>query len=316
LTEPLASSPDSREPSAPAAAATTTAPQPPRRPKLKDMEAVVIDVVVETADSATLVLFTGNEPLDYWPGHFLTIAPQQFPALERFIAYFEDAKGMKEPPRAYSMASAPHEKYLTFTVKEETYVSGTTKYPPLLSPYLTYRVKPGMRLQITGFGGPYVMPWDIESRTDHVVHICAGSGIVPNFSMLKHALETGMKLRHTLIYGNKTWDDIIFRRQLEELARAYPDQLSLVHAISRETHVERYGGNVRQGRVSEALIREHIPDPNAVEVFTCGPGLTKWDKEAARETGETPKPRFLETTLEALKAIGVPKAKVHREAYG
>lgn len=300
----------------PAAAPANAVREAPKRPKLKDMEAVVVDVIVETADSATLVLFTGNEPLDYWPGHFLTIDPRQFPALERFVAYFEDAKGMKEPPRAYSMASAPHDKYLAFTVKEETYVSGLTKYPPLLSPYLTYRVKPGTKLEITGFGGPYVLPWDIDSRTDHAVHICAGSGIVPNYSMIKSALETGMKVRHTLIYGNKTWDDIIFRRQFEELARTYPDKLSIVHAISRETNVERYGPNVRQGRVTEALIREFIPDPTAIEVFTCGPGLTKWDKEAARKSGETPKPRFLETTLEALKSLGVPKAKVHREAFG
>lgn len=300
----------------PAAAPDTAVREAPKRPKLKDMEAVVLEVIQETADSATLVLFTGNEPLDYWPGHFLTIAPQQFPALERFVAYFEDAKGMKEPPRAYSMASAPHDKYLAFTVKEETYVSGLTKYPPLLSPYLTYRVKPGTKLEITGFGGPYVLPWDIDARTDHAVHICAGSGIVPNYSMIKSALETGMKVRHTLIYGNKTWDDVIFRRQFDELARTYPDKLSIVHAISRETNVERYGPNVRTGRVNEALIREFIPDPAAIEVFTCGPGLTKWDKEAARQSGQTPKPRFLETTLEALKAIGVPKAKVHREAFG
>ena len=33
-----------------------------------------------------------------------------------------------------------------------------------------------------------------------------------------------MKLRHTLIYSNKTWEDVIFRRQLEELAAAVPRQ--------------------------------------------------------------------------------------------
>ncbi len=292
------------------------APAPPRRPKLRDMEGVVTEVIVETADSATVVLFTGNEPLDYWPGHFLTIRPHQFPALARFIAYFEDVKGRPEPPRAYSMASAPHEKYLAFTVKEELYVSGVTKYPPLMSPFLTYRLKPGTRIEFTGFGGPYVMPHDIESRTDHLVHICAGSGIVPNFSILKHALATGMKLRHTLIYGNKTWDDVIFRDALHALARQYSGQLEVHHAISREKDAARYGPNVRTGRVGPEMIRELIPDPSAIEIFTCGPGLTKFDKEAAREKGEPPAPRFLETVLDAVKQIGVPKQKVHREAYG
>ena len=104
--------------------------------RIKELEVMVADVVVETPDTTTLVLFTGNDRLDYEPGHFLTIDPHQFEALERFIAFLEDLKGRKEPPRAYSMSSAPHERYLAVTVKEERYVYGTTKFPPLLSPML------------------------------------------------------------------------------------------------------------------------------------------------------------------------------------
>ena len=51
----------------------------------------------------------------------------------------------------YSMCSAPHERYLAVTVKEERYVSGVTKFPPLLSPLLTKRTTRGMRLVVTGF---------------------------------------------------------------------------------------------------------------------------------------------------------------------
>ena len=91
---------------------------------------MVADVIRETPDTTTLVLFTGNERLDYEAGHFLTVDPHQFQSLERFIAFLEDLKGKKEPPRAYSMSSAPHERYIAITVKEEAYVSGTTKYPP------------------------------------------------------------------------------------------------------------------------------------------------------------------------------------------
>jgi ferredoxin-NADP reductase len=138
-------------------------------------------------------------------------------------------------------------------------------------------------MTVTGFGGPYVLPAGVESQADHVVHICAGSGIVPNMSIIRHCLETGVDLRHTLIYGNKTWDDIIFRRQFEELAARHPGKLDIVHALSREADVSRYGPNVRTGRVSEALLREHIPDPAAAHVFTCGPGIGKFERQAARE---------------------------------
>src|SRR5260370_11955589 len=100
------------------------------------MEMMVAEVITETPDTTTLVFFTGNDRLDYKAGHFLTIDPHQFESLERFIAFFEDVKGKKEPPRAYSMASAPHDRYLAVTVKQARYVSGQTTCPPLLSPLL------------------------------------------------------------------------------------------------------------------------------------------------------------------------------------
>src|SRR4030095_10060183 len=102
---------------------TPEGPLPERR-RIKELEGMVADVIHETPDTTTLVLFTGNERLDYEAGHFLTIDPHQFEGLERFIAFLEDLKGRREPPRAYSMASSPHEKYLAVTVKEERYVTG------------------------------------------------------------------------------------------------------------------------------------------------------------------------------------------------
>jgi ferredoxin-NADP reductase len=291
-------------------------PETAPRPRIKELEVMVAEVIRETPDTATLVLFTGNDRLDYQPGHFLTIKPQQFVALERFISYFEDLKGKKEPARAYSLSSAPHERHLAITVKEERYVSGVTRFPPLLSPLLVFRTQPGTRMVVTGFGGPYTLPADIDTRTDHVVHICAGSGAVPNFSILKHCVGCGMKLRHTVICGNKTWQDVIFRRQLDELAAANPGRITVVHALSREPDAGRFSPGVRQGRVDAALIRELIPDPTAVEVFACGPGIGKFERQVAREKGEEPQPRFLETALEALAALGVPGERIHRESYG
>lgn len=87
----------------------------PRR-RIEEMEVMVADVVSETPDTATLVLFTGNHRLDYQPGHFLTVDPHQFESLERFTAFLEDR-----------------------------YASGSTKYPPLLSTLLVKRTARGAR---------------------------------------------------------------------------------------------------------------------------------------------------------------------------
>jgi 3-ketosteroid 9alpha-monooxygenase subunit B len=287
-----------------------------QRRRIKEMEVMVADVIVETEDTATLVLFTGNDRLEYKAGHFLTIDPHQFSALERFIAFFEDVKGKREPPRAYSMCSAPDERYLAVTVKEERYVSGATKYPPLLSPMLVRRTVRGMRLVITGFTGPYVLPEDIESKTDHLVHVCAGSGSVPNFSILKHALLHHPKLRHTWIYSNKTWDDIIFRAGLADLERAHPDRLKVVHTLTREPNPSQHGPLVHKGRIEEALLREAINDPSSCVVYACGPAIGPFDRAFAKERGQAPAPRFLETAMAALEHIGVPRANVKHESYG
>lgn len=296
---------------------TNDIPEPREgRKKTKELESMVADVVMETHDTATLYLFTGNERLNYEPGHFISIDPHQFDALERWTAFLEDVKGRKEPPRAYSLYSAPHEQYLAITVKEERYVKGSTKFPPLLSPLLVRRTPRGARMKIIGFAGPYILPDDIEKRTDHLVHVCAGSGSVPNLSIMKHALHHDMKLRHTFVYSNKTWDDIIYGRELEQLQRKHPNKVTVIHTITREENPERYGPNVKRGRITPQLLKEAIGDPSACEVFTCGPGITKWDKLAAKEKGVEPSPRFLESTLAALAEIGVPKDRIHRESYG
>ena len=286
----------------------------PRR--IKQLEVMVADVIVEAPDTTTLVLFTGNDRLDYSAGHFLTIDPHQFEALERFTSFLEDLKGKREPPRAYSMSSAPHERYLAVTVKEERYVSGATKYPPLLSPLLTKRTTRGMRLVVTGFTGPYTLPSDIGSKTEHIVHVCAGSGSVPNFSMIKFALAHHPNIRHTLVYSNKMWRDVIFRQELDKLAAANQGRLAITHSLTREENPAQFGPNVRQGRIGLPLLREMIPDPGGCYVYVCGPGISKFDIAAAKEAGTQPPPRFLETVLADLKTLGVPDDRIKREFYG
>ncbi len=286
----------------------------PRR-RFKDIEVTVAEVVVETPDTVTLVLDAGDERLEYQPGHFLTVDPHQFDELERWIAYLEDSKGRREPPRAYSLASAPGERDLAITIKEERYVRGVTRYPPLLSPVLVRQIPRGTRLNVTGFTGAYVLPPRLEDVTDHLVHVVAGSGSVPNFSILKHALRHHPAVRQTFVYSSKTWEDVIFRSALEALAAEHPDRLQVVHTLTREVRTKLHGPGVRSGRVTRALLAELIPDPGSCLVYACGPGIGPWERQAARERGEAPRPRFLETVTAALAELGVPRDRIRRESW-
>ena len=55
------------------------------------------------------------------------------------------------------MCSAPHERYVAITVKEEVY-DGQMAYPPLLSGFLVHSVRAGDRIAALGFAGAYVLP--------------------------------------------------------------------------------------------------------------------------------------------------------------
>lgn len=290
-------------------------PRPtPVRPRV--YHSVISDVVVETPDTVTLELFTGHEPLEYKAGQFINIDPHQFEAIAGFGAYLQHVKGRKEPARSYSMCSAPHESRLRITVKQEPYVAGVTAYPPLLTPFLVRAAVKGTPVQFTGFSGPYVLPDDIESRTDHLVHIVAGSGSVPNFAILKDALHRRLKLRHTFLYSNKTWADICFRQELETLERRYPQQLKVVHTLTREKETTVFGEKVRPGRLNPELLEELIPDRPTSLVYACGPAITSWERRKALETREPATPRFMETVISYLHELGIEDKRIKRETYG
>ena len=73
---------------------------------------------------------------------------------------------------------------------------------------------------------------------------------------------------------------------------------------------------MRKGRLNQALLREAIPAPDECLVYVCGPGISKFDLAAAKAAGTAPPPRFLESVLADLKAIGVPDKRIKREFYG
>jgi ferredoxin-NADP reductase len=307
---------DAQTATEPAPAAPAKAPA--KKPAIRMWDVEVVEVAQETHDTVTLYLAKvedDGEPWEYKAGQFCTVRPHEFPALAQMVTYFEEVKGKREPARAYSLATAPHEPYVGITIKEEHYEPGETKYPPLLSPFLVYSTPVGERFTIQGFGGPYVWPDDLEDRTDQVVHLVSGSGSVPNFALLKDALHRDLSVRHTWIYGNKTWDDVIFRDALAEIAARHPDRLEIVHCITREDDPTVHGPTCRKGRVSRAHLEELIPDLSRAEFYVCGAGITKWDRLRAKERGTEPSPRFLESVLDMLEDLGVENDRIHKESW-
>lgn len=279
-------------------------------------DTVVVESVVETDDTRTLWLDPGPTPLEWRAGQYVSVDPHQFPGLQSLVAYLEHRKGRHEPPRAYSMSSAPYEPHLGITIKEELFEAGKTEYPPLLSGYLVHQVRAGDHLSVKGFAGAYTLPEDVESRTDHILHLCAGSGSVPNVSMVKDSLRRHRRLRHTFVYSNKTWSDVIFGDLLTRLEAEHPGRLKVHHALTRQTGPLPALTNVRSGRIDIELLRSILAAEPASLVYSCGPAITVWERRASVAQGTTPPPRFLETMLAYLQTLGFPRNHVHVEAFG
>ena len=280
--------------------------------KIRQFDVRVADIIVETPDTVTLV-FDGAGPFEYKAGQFCTIDPHQFRVCAGTTRFLEDLKKHKEPPRAYSMSSAPHEPYVAITIKEEVY-DGVMEYPPLISGFLVHQLRAGERISVTGFAGAYVLPEKVNA--EHILHLCAGSGSVPNVSIIKDSLRRHPDLRHTFVYSNKTLQDVIFRSALAELQAQHPDRLKVIHTITRESGIASPDEDIRSGRVTLELLREIFDREPTSIVYTCGPAVSVWERRAHAAKGTTPSPRFLETMQAYLTELGIPRDRVKMEAFG
>ena len=302
-------------------AASTPTPTPKEAPKKKGLRILkgeVVKCVQETHDTWSLDISVGADNLDYIAGQFISIDPKQFPELERWARFMEKLKGKREVVRAYSLASAPHEPHLTITVKAEEYWDEEDPYPPLLSPLLGSDMLMGRAINVQAYSGHYVIAEDIEAHTGQVLHMVAGSGVVPNWALLKDDLENNRfpKLKHTMINTNKTYEDIIYRDDLFALAEKHKDRFELINLITREEDPTTRGANFFKGRPSTEFVSKYVDDPTTLRVYACGAAITKYAKKKAKETGIPATPRFMEGVASILADLGVDKKRFKKEVYG
>jgi 3-ketosteroid 9alpha-monooxygenase subunit B len=270
------------------------------------MSGAVAAVWRETHDTVTLELTADGAAPAYRAGHFLTIDPHQFPQIASAVSQLEALRGRTEPPRAYSLSSAPHEPALAITIKEEAAHAGAP--PALLSPLLIHHLPPGSKLTFKGFDGLYTLPEDVDEH-DLLLHLCSGSGIVPNFGLMKEALHRGFHGRQMLLYESRTRADIIFDAQLKALETAHPRRIAVRHFIEQAPAGEL--GHFGRAEIEQALAKARAP-----LLYLCGPGVTSWAQREARETGIPPAPRFIERIRADLKSIGLDRHQLRTEIFG
>lgn len=295
-----------------------TESEPKSTKRIRTISGVVSEAIQETYDTWTLNISVATDDRNYKAGQFLSIDPHQFPELSEIIAYLEHKKGRKELVRAYSIGSAPSESFVSITTKPERYYPEECEYPPLLSPLLGSASLKGRPISFLGYTGAYVLPENVSEQTQEVLHLVAGSGVVPNYAILKDELlgKKNMNVNHVMINVNKSITDVIYLKELEKLHTDFPNRFKLFHMLTREENPGRHGSHFLSGRPTLDFVATKIHDPKSVLVYACGAAITKWQKKRAKEENKEPTPRFLESATEIVNGLGVDRKRYRKEIYG
>ncbi len=158
--------------------------------------------------------------------------------------------------RAYSIASGPADGTLELAV---TRVEGGAASPTL------HGLKVGDEL---AFDGPHgLFTRDAAAQAEPALFVATGTGLSPFRSMLRHRLLHGPHAPVTLLFGARSQADILWREELEELARQDP-RFRLEVTLSRP----ELGWSGRTGHVQAHLV-ELVRESASPPVYICG--LTK-----------------------------------------
>ena len=184
----------------------------------------------------------------------------------------------KEHP--FSIASsAVDSSSLEFTIKELGDFTRTIK-----------EVKIGDVAYVDGPHGVFTS--DHHPHAAGFVFIAGGIGIAPIMSMLRTLADRGDPRPMRLIYGNRRWDEVVFREEIDRLALRL--DLKVVHVL-REAPADWPG---LTGVLSEEVVRAALADPIAAAVyFVCGP-----------------KP-MSDSVQRTLRKMNVPLKRVHCELF-
>jgi ferredoxin-NADP reductase len=227
---------------------------------LRWREASVAETREETPNTRTLVLdVEGWQP--HRPGQHVDV---------RLTA--EDGY---QAERSYSIGSEPQAGRFDLTV--ERIEDGE------VSPYLVDEARPGDVFEVRGPVGGYFV-WE-PAVGGPLLLVAGGSGVVPLMSMLR-VCPPGVPVR--LIYSARTFDDVIYRTELERFGD------DVVLTLTRE---QREG--LRSGRVDSELLREvAFHSEENPHVYVCGP------------TG------FVEAVASTLVELGHAPERVRTERFG
>lgn len=163
--------------------------------------------------------------------------------------------------RSYSIASPP-ERVGELELTVERIADGE------VSPYLHDVLMLGDQLEVRGPIGGYFV-WDVAIGGPLLL-VGGGSGVVPLMAMVRHRAAQHATLPARLLYSSRSADDVIYRDQLDGLARSDP-AFEVFYTFTRQAPAGWAG---YRRRIDNAMLSEVIkPFDRRARVYVCGPTL-------------------------------------------
>jgi predicted ferric reductase len=223
--------------------------------------ALRVDRVVQEAPGVVSVYVTGRDL------HDLPVRAGQY-----FLWRFMTGDGWWHA-HPFSLSAPPNGDHLRVTVRAVGEHTHSVR-----------RLTPGTRVIVEG---PYGVFTALRRTRPRVLLVAGGIGITPLRALLDE-MPRG-KGAVTLLYRARTWDDVIFRDELDALVREHG---GAVHYI-----VGRRGVDVHPEPFAPRFLRQAVPDVQQRDVFLCGPSSME------------------ETVQRSLENLGVPARQIHREHF-
>jgi len=167
----------------------------------------------------------------------------------------------EELRRAYSICSAPNCGELRIAVKAVD--NGT------FSVYACTILKEGDVLEVSKPEGKFVLETSTKNAKNYLA-IAAGSGITPIMAMIKAVVIEEPKSTFTLIYGNKTEVDTIFKNELEDFKNEFSTQFNVQYVYSREQHNDALFARINARNIN-FLVKNNFKNIIFDTAFICGP---------------------------------------------
>ncbi|KAI8851509.1 hypothetical protein BC829DRAFT_427269 [Chytridium lagenaria] len=108
-----------------------------------------------------------------------------------------------------------------------------------------------------------------------LIMIGGGTGITPLYQMIKSIIkDPSDSSRITLIYGSKTEDDVLLRRELDILEATSRDRLKVFHVIEKGSEKPSSSWVFRTGCIDKNVLDEvffQVKDRSNAQIFVCGP---------------------------------------------